>query len=92
MTEIFLDIPNVIVYTYSDDSLVCESTIKEHNRCLRQVIQRAVEQGVKFNLVKCVFATTKVKYLGNVFSRSHCRSRKGQGCKRGELLLNVLEN
>lgn len=47
---------------------MCGRTIEEHNRCLRQVFQRTIEQGDKFNQAKCVFITKEVKYLGHVFS------------------------
>lgn len=62
----FGDILNV--FAYMDDILVTGKTREEHDRALLEVLNRAREKGVKFNLNKMQLAVNKVKYLGHIFS------------------------
>lgn len=62
----FGDIKNV--FAYMDDILVTGKTREEHDRALLEVLNRAREKGVKFNMKKLQLAVDKVKYLGHIFS------------------------
>ena len=48
---------------YMDGILVWGSTKEEHDTRLRDVLNRCRDEGVKFNLSKCVFLKQQVKFL-----------------------------
>lgn len=62
----FGDIRNV--FAYMDDILVTGKTREEHDKTLIEVLNRAREKGVRFNLKKMQLAVTEVRYLGHTFS------------------------
>lgn len=64
--QIFGDIPNVGIYF--DDFIIATESEKEHNEVLSKVMNRALENNVKFNAKKLQFKVNSVKYLGMVFS------------------------
>ena len=49
---------------YLDDVLVFGSSLKEHSANLQDVFEAIRKAGLKLNPKKCVFAKTKVKFLG----------------------------
>ncbi|KAB0794830.1 hypothetical protein PPYR_11669 [Photinus pyralis] len=67
MTELFADIPNTVVYF--DDLLIHAPTKEKHHEILEQVLKRAKEINLKFNLNKSQFCLNKVTYMGHVFSK-----------------------
>ncbi|KAK2727626.1 hypothetical protein QYM36_008197, partial [Artemia franciscana] len=52
-----------------DDLLVFVSSVKEHNKRLKAVMQRAREKGIRFDKGKCHFCVTSVIYFGHVISK-----------------------
>ena len=62
----FADIPGVLIYI--DDVLISASTIEEHDKILQQVMDRAKQLNIKFNLQKFQYRVTEVKYLGQIIS------------------------
>ena len=52
----------------SDDVLVAGTTREEHLETLRATFQRAREHGQRYNLDKCHFNVSQVKYYGHVIS------------------------
>lgn len=64
--DIFKNLENVEVYI--DDIIIWAQDKNEHKRVLKQVFERAKQNGIKFNREKCKFAVNKVKFLGHIFS------------------------
>lgn len=56
------------VESFIDDVIVFGSTIEEHDRRLKNLLDRANEVGIKFNKEKCQFCVTQVTYLGHTFN------------------------
>lgn len=63
--ESFKDIPNVLIY--QDDILCAGETEEEHDKAVKQVLQRARELNIKFNKDKLQYKQNKVKYVGHIF-------------------------
>lgn len=51
-----------------DDLLVWGDTLEQHDRRLMRLLQRADENGLRFNKSKCKFRMTEVKYIGHTLS------------------------
>jgi len=68
VSQIFDDIKGV--ETYIDDILVWGSAQVEHDRRLKQVLDRCREKNFKLNKSKCHFSEDSVKFLGHVTSKS----------------------
>lgn len=66
-TRYFGDIEGVFIYI--DDILIAGQTVEDHNRILKQVVDRARQINVKFNLAKFQYCLPQVKYLGHIFSK-----------------------
>lgn len=64
--DIFKDIDGV--EQYIDELIVWGDSIENHDRVLKQVLERAKEAGVKFNREKCKFRVKEVKYVGHILS------------------------
>lgn len=58
------------VQIYVDDILIFGRNKEEHDRRLKEVLERAQQNNVKFNLAKCKFGMSKITYLGYTFSGS----------------------
>lgn len=54
---------------YIDDILIYGKTKEEHDQRLKNVFKIALKNNVKFNLKKCQFGLSEVKYLGFKFSK-----------------------
>lgn len=67
-TEIFDGIKNAAVYI--DDILIWAKNEKELYKIINEIFKKAREAGVKFNIEKCSFGVTNVKFLGYVFTPS----------------------
>lgn len=67
-TAIFSDIQGVFVYF--DDIIVAGDSLAEHDKILRQVMDRAKQYNVKFNENKIQYRSETVKYVGLVLSKS----------------------
>src|SRR5437762_10064997 len=62
----FLD---VFVTAYIDDILIYSSTLSEHRKHVRMVLERLKEAGLQCDIKKCKFYATEVTYLGLIISR-----------------------
>lgn len=58
------------VVIYLDDILVYSKTVEEHERHLRQVLQRLVDHQLYGRLWKCSFFQRKLEYLGFIVSEN----------------------
>lgn len=65
-SKIFEGIENVVIYI--DDILIWAETIEQLNEILKKVLERARQYNVRFNMNKCKFNVTEVKYLGHVIN------------------------
>jgi hypothetical protein len=63
--QVFADLP---ISIYFDDLIVAGPTQEEHDQNLRQLLQRARENNVKFNKEKIQLNQTEVCYLGHIVS------------------------
>jgi len=68
VSEIFADIDGV--ETFVDDLLIHAATKVEHNVILRKVLERCQQLNLKFNLAKCSFEKSELKYLGHIVEQS----------------------
>ena len=66
MNEIFRDMLDVCVVIYLDDILVFSESEDEHERHLRQVLQRLRQHRLVAKPKKCVFGRQRVEFLGYV--------------------------
>ena len=66
MDSIFRDLP--FVFVYIDDILIASKNLDEHKIHLETVIQRLCNNKLHVALEKCVFAVSKVDFLGYTIS------------------------
>ena len=66
MVQIFGDIMGVEIYF--DDMAIAGENEDEHDIILLQVMKRAKENNVKFNMDKLQFRTNRIKFMGNIIS------------------------
>ncbi|KAL7290004.1 hypothetical protein TKK_0015736 [Trichogramma kaykai] len=62
------DLPYVFVYL--DDILIASSSLEEHKRHLRVVLERLRDFGLQLNLDKCHFGLHEVEFLGFLINKS----------------------
>lgn len=62
----FGDIPNIVIYI--DDILVATETEEEHDRTMKQIVDRALKLNIKFNSDKLQYKVDEVKFFGHVFT------------------------
>ena len=60
----FSGIPGV--HIVADDIIIAADSIQEHDKILTQVLERAKERNIVFNLEKLQLRVNKVKYLGTI--------------------------
>ena len=60
--KLLIGLPEVI--NYFDDIIVATQNLNDHFKLLKHVILRLSSAGLKLNREKCLFAQTKVQYLG----------------------------
>lgn len=66
MQELLGDIPGVIVYF--DDILIFGKDINEHNKNLKNVLEKINLSGMTLNKQKSTFCVNKIKFLGHEIS------------------------
>ena len=66
MNDIFRDMLDICVIVYMDDILVYSKTPEEHDRHLRQVLQRLREHQLYAKPSKCTLFTDTIDYLGHL--------------------------
>ena len=59
---------NQFVSDYIDDVLIYSTTLNEHLKHLKQVVQRIEGAGLKLKPSKCCFVKEKVEYLGHLLT------------------------
>jgi len=62
----FLD---VFVTAYIDDILIYSSSLSEHRKHVRMVLERLRDAGLQCDITKCNFHVSEVKYLGLIITR-----------------------
>ena len=67
--DIFRDFLDVFTIVYLDDILIYSTTQEEHDRHVRQVLQRLRKYGLFAKLEKCTFDQRHVEFLGYVISQ-----------------------
>jgi len=71
MDEVLAGLP--FLFIYIDDLLVASKDEAEHERHLREVLQRLEAHGLVLNSEKCVLGAKEVEYLGHVVSAAGVR-------------------
>ena len=79
-----LDSEVEFVSVYIDDILVFSRTLEEHLLHLQQVIERAVQVGLKLKPSKCKFVWKELEYLGHIISQ--------EGLKPSPRLVDALQD
>jgi len=64
------------VLAYMDDILVYAKTEKEHDRLVKEVLERLQENGLAVSPEKCVWKTQEVEFLGYVIGRDRIKMAK----------------
>lgn len=72
--KLFGDIRGVEIYF--DDLIIAGKDAEEHDRILKQVLDRAKDNNIKFNPEKFQFKVTKVKYMGFIISKEGIEADK----------------
>ncbi|KII72029.1 Retrovirus-related Pol polyprotein from transposon opus [Thelohanellus kitauei] len=90
MTNITSDLKVVAIYL--DDILVSGVDFQDHLSNLNKLLDRLQEKGLRCNLQKCVFAESKIEYLGHVISKEGIsKSSKTEKCLRVSQPRNIHE-
>ena len=66
MNDIFRDMLDVCVVVYLDDILVYSKNDEDHEKHVRQVLQRLREHQLYARPSKCIFFTDTIEYLGHI--------------------------
>src|SRR5437667_12881272 len=67
------DFLDIFMTAYIDDILIYSSTLSEHRKHVRMVLERLREAGLQCDIKKCKFHATEVTYLGLIVSRDHIK-------------------
>ena len=73
MNDIFRDMLDICVVVYLDDILVYSKNDEDHEKHVRQVLQRLREHKLYARPSKCTFFTDTVEYLGHVIGSDGIR-------------------
>jgi len=73
MNHVLSDILDVGVLAYMDDILVYAKTEEEHDRLVREVLERLQHNGLAISPEKCVWKAEEVEFLGYVIGRDGIR-------------------
>ncbi|KAG5892037.1 hypothetical protein JTB14_029667 [Gonioctena quinquepunctata] len=65
--QVLVNIPGVI--NLSEDILIFGKSLSDHNKSLGAVLIALENSNLTINVSKCIFSTTKIKFLGFVFSK-----------------------
>ncbi|KAE8738186.1 hypothetical protein FOCC_FOCC016340 [Frankliniella occidentalis] len=58
------------VIFYFDDCLVAGKDYEEHDKLLKQVLERAAKENIRFNPNKVQYRQTEIKFLGHIWSQN----------------------
>ena len=73
MNHILSDVLNVGVLAYMDDILIYAKTEEEHDRLVKEVLERLQHNGLAVSPGKCVWKAEEVEFLGYVIGRRGIR-------------------
>ncbi|XP_069478208.1 uncharacterized protein, partial [Ambystoma mexicanum] len=78
MNDVLRELIDVCVVVYIDDILVYSSSEEEHQRHVKEVLERLRQHNLFAKLEKCVFNATEVEFLGFILSPNgvHMDSKK----------------
>ncbi|MBW0465271.1 hypothetical protein O181_004986 [Austropuccinia psidii MF-1] len=68
VNDIFVDFLDIFVVVYLDDIMVFSSSEEEHVKHVASILQRLKDNNLFAKVLKCVFHTSSVEYLGYVAS------------------------
>ena len=74
--QVFGDIQNT--YIINDDMLIAAETEEDHDRAVVEVLEKARQIGVKFNLAKLQFKRHEIVYHGTKLSSEGIQADKGK--------------
>jgi len=78
MNHVLSDLLDVGVLAYMDDILVYAKTREEHDRLVKEVLQRLQKNGFAVALEKCVWRAQEVEFLGYVLGRNGIEMAKNK--------------
>ena len=73
MNDIFRDMLDICVVVYLDDIFVYSKNNKDHEKHVRQVLQRLREYKLYARSSKCTFFTDTIEYLGHIIGSDGIR-------------------
>jgi len=76
MNHILSDLLDVGVLAYMDDILVYTKTEKEHDRLVKEVLERLQKNGLAVSPEKCVWKAQEVEFLGYFIGRNGIKMAK----------------
>jgi len=76
MNHVLSDILDIGVLAYMDDILVYAGTRSEHDRLVKEVLQRLQDKGLAVSPEKCVWRAQEVEFLGYVIGREGIKMSK----------------
>ena len=74
MNDIFRDMLDVCVVVYLDDILIYSKNDEDHEKHVRQILQRLREYQLYARSSKCTFFTDTVEYLGHIIGPDDIKS------------------
>jgi len=76
MNHVLSDLLDVGVLAYMDDILVYTKTEKEHDRLVKEVLERLKKNGLAVSPEKCVWKAQEVEFLGYFIGRNGIKMAK----------------
>ena len=69
VNDVLRDLIGHSVFVYLDDILIFSKDREQHQRVVRQVLQRLLKQGLYVKADKCVFHTESISFLGFIITK-----------------------
>jgi transposase InsO family protein len=73
MNDVLFDCLDKFVSAYLDDILIYSENLEEHQRHVREVLERLRKAGLQVDIEKCEFHVTETKYLGLIIGQDGIR-------------------
>jgi hypothetical protein len=77
---------DIFCTAYLDDILIYSNSLKEHEKHVRQVLERLREFGLQADIAKCEFHVQEVKYLGLIVGTNGIPNGPRQDLRRTKLV------
>ncbi|KAL3980939.1 ETS domain-containing transcription factor ERF [Sarotherodon galilaeus] len=74
VNDVLRDFINHFVFVYLDDILIFSHSVSEHERHVKQVLQRLLENRLFVKVEKCEFHTPTISFLGYVIEQGDLRA------------------